>query len=62
MILAIQSMTFVGTLGLSLILLPRIGIDGVGWAWLATQTALAGWLVGHSLRPMLFARPGGREH
>jgi O-antigen/teichoic acid export membrane protein len=54
MVLGIQGGTFAGTLGLSLLLLPRVGIDGVGWAWLATQTAIALWLLGRSLRPVLF--------
>jgi len=57
MVLGIQSATFVGTLGVSFVLLPRIGIVGVGWAWLATQTAIAAWLLARSLRQILSAQP-----
>jgi O-antigen/teichoic acid export membrane protein len=42
------------TIALSLVLLPRIGIDGVGWAWLAGQAAVAAWLLAGYLRPVFF--------
>jgi hypothetical protein len=43
-------------LALGLVLLPRIGIVGIGVAWLATQTAVAVWLMLGSLRPVLRGR------
>jgi O-antigen/teichoic acid export membrane protein len=39
--------------GLSLVLVPRHGLAGVGWAWLIGETALAALLVAAHLRPML---------
>jgi hypothetical protein len=44
-IIAIQGAICVLTLGLSHLLLPRYGIDGVGGAWLAAQTLAAAWIV-----------------
>jgi O-antigen/teichoic acid export membrane protein len=41
------------TLGLSILLLPRLGIEGVGVASLTSQMAVAGWLLTGVLRPVL---------
>jgi O-antigen/teichoic acid export membrane protein len=41
-------------LGLSIILLPRLGIAGVGVAWLCSQTAVALWVGFAFLRPLLW--------
>lgn len=37
---------------LSILLLPRLGVTGVGWAWLAVQTGLAVVLLATRLRPV----------
>jgi O-antigen/teichoic acid export membrane protein len=47
------------TVGLSVFLLPRIGINGVGWAWLIGQVTVAAWLLATRLRPVFFARQPG---
>jgi O-antigen/teichoic acid export membrane protein len=44
------------TIGLSLLLLPRIGIDGVGAAVLTAQLAVAVLALAGPLRPVYFAR------
>jgi O-antigen/teichoic acid export membrane protein len=49
--LLIPAATAVLMLVLSVILLPPLGIDGVGWATLAAQVAVAIWLLGGVLRP-----------
>jgi O-antigen/teichoic acid export membrane protein len=52
-ILSVQVFLTVVTLGLSIVLLPQLGIVGVGVAWLAANGAVAvvvGWL---ELRPLL---------
>ena len=46
-------------IGLSAVLLETIGIDGVGIAWTATQSAIAVVLLATLLRPVLFE--GGRD-
>ena len=43
-------------LGLSLLLLPSLGIEGVGVAWLVSQAVVAAWLFVAILRPVLFAQ------
>ncbi|HZO95753.1 MAG TPA: hypothetical protein VFB42_00120 [Gaiellaceae bacterium] len=45
------------TIGLSLALLPGLGIAGAGWAALAAQLAVALWLLAGPLRPVVLARP-----
>ena len=42
-------------LGLTLLLLPSLGIEGVGVAWLVSQAAVAALLLATTLRPVLFA-------
>jgi O-antigen/teichoic acid export membrane protein len=44
------------TIGLSLVLLPRVGIAGVGWASLVAQSAVALWLLAGVLRPVFFSQ------
>lgn len=44
-IIAIQAAQCIPALALSVVLVPRLGIVGVGLAWLATQTAVALWLI-----------------
>jgi O-antigen/teichoic acid export membrane protein len=44
------------TLGLSILLLPPLGIEGVGLAWLASQVAVGAWLLGGILRPVVLVR------
>ena len=48
-----QCLMAVLMLGLSALLIPHLGIDGVGWAWLISQTIVAGILVVTELRPAL---------
>ena len=38
--------------GLSVPLLPVLGVDAVGWAWLASQTLVAGIVWRTGLRPL----------
>ena len=59
MMLYVQGALCVSTLGLSLLLLPRFGIEGVGVAALVSQLAVATWLMLGILRPVLLgsARP-----
>jgi O-antigen/teichoic acid export membrane protein len=57
-VLGIQAAQCALVLGLGLLLLPRLGIEGIGVAWLASQTAVAAWLMFGILRPVLLA--GGR--
>jgi O-antigen/teichoic acid export membrane protein len=45
-------------LGLSLLLLPRMGMNGVGVAWLVSQGALAAWVLAGPLRPALTREVG----
>jgi O-antigen/teichoic acid export membrane protein len=49
-------------LGLTLLLLPSLGIEGVGVAWLVSQAAVAALLLATILRPVLFvhATPGAQ--
>jgi len=56
MALLIPGAASVLTIALTLLLLPRVGIVGVGWATLAGQLAVAGWLLAGLLRPVYFAR------
>jgi O-antigen/teichoic acid export membrane protein len=53
MVLAIQAAQFVLVIGLSLALLPEVGIDGVGIAWLGSQCTVAVGLLAGMLRPLL---------
>lgn len=54
MVLVVQGILCVLTLGLSYLLLPRLGIDGVGAASLISQSTVAGLLLVGILRPVLF--------
>jgi O-antigen/teichoic acid export membrane protein len=56
-VLVIQGTLCILTLGLSVFLLPRLGINGVGVACLASQLAVALWLLFGILRPILLLRP-----
>jgi len=56
-VLSTQGVLCVLTLGLSYTLLPRVGIEGVGAASLVSQAAVAAWLLGGILRPVLFHGP-----
>jgi glycosyltransferase involved in cell wall biosynthesis/O-antigen/teichoic acid export membrane protein len=56
MALLIPGAASVLTIGLSALLLPTFGIEGVGWASLAAQLAVAAWLLLGMLRPVLFVR------
>jgi len=47
-------------LGLTLVLLPSLGIEGVGLAWLVSQTLVAAWLLVTTLRPVLLVRATSR--
>ena len=40
-------------IGLSALLIPGMGIEGVGVAWLVSQTAVAAYLLAGVLRPLL---------
>lgn len=51
-VLWIQGAQCVVTLGLSFVLLPRLGIDGIGIAWLVSQLTLAFWIAMRILRPV----------
>lgn len=55
----IQAAEFVPLLVLSIVLLNTDGIDGVGWAFLISQSAVAVVLLVTELRPYLARRPGG---
>ena len=52
-VLVIQALLCALTLGLTVALLPPLGIEGVGIAFLASQTAVAAWLLIGILRPVL---------
>jgi O-antigen/teichoic acid export membrane protein len=54
-VLWVQAVQCFLTLGLTYLLLPRVGIDGVGIAWLVSQAVLALWLMLGILRPVLLA-------
>jgi O-antigen/teichoic acid export membrane protein len=56
-VLAIQGAQSVLLIGLSVVLLPQLGIEGVGIAWLVSQLVIAAILVAGMLRP-LFAPSG----
>jgi len=56
MVLAIQSAQCLLALGLSAALLPGHGIEGVGVAWLVSQTVVAVALLAGPLRPLLLSR------
>ena len=68
LVILIQGALCVPIVGLSLLLLPRLGIEGVGVAYLVGQTAVASWLVLGRLRPLLLpeaahaAGQGGLPH
>ena len=53
LVILIQGALCVPIVGLSLLLLPRLGIEGVGVACLVGQTAVACWLMLGRLRPLL---------
>jgi O-antigen/teichoic acid export membrane protein len=55
----IQAAEFVPLLALSIVLLNSQGIDGVGWAFLISQSAVAVVLLATTLRPYLARRPDG---
>ncbi|MEK6276832.1 MAG: hypothetical protein AABM29_02310 [Actinomycetota bacterium] len=55
-VLAVQAVQAVLVIGLSAILIPGMGIEAVGVAWLATQTAIALVLFAGILRPLLLPR------
>lgn len=52
-IVVVQAVLCVITLGLSAILLPRLGIAGAGVAWLTAQTSVAAVVLVKDLLPML---------
>jgi O-antigen/teichoic acid export membrane protein len=56
MALLIPGIGSVVSIGLSLALLPRLGIDGAGWGWLVGQLIVAAWLLAGLLRPVFFGR------
>jgi O-antigen/teichoic acid export membrane protein len=56
MALLIPGAVGVLTIGLALVLLPHVGIAGVGWASLLAQFAVALWLLAGPLRPVFLAR------
>lgn len=53
MVLAIQAAQFVFAIGLSVALVPDVGINGVGIAWLVSQCTVAVGLLAGILRPLL---------
>jgi O-antigen/teichoic acid export membrane protein len=55
-ILWLQAVQCALTLGLSYVLIGRLGIEGVGVAWLVGQIVVAVWLSAGLLRPILFTR------
>jgi O-antigen/teichoic acid export membrane protein len=59
-VLLIQAAQCVIVLGLSVVMLPSAGINGVGIAWLVSQLAVAGVLVTGMLRPILLPIHGGQ--
>jgi O-antigen/teichoic acid export membrane protein len=48
-----QCLMAVLMLGLTALLVPHLGIDGVGWAWLISQSVIAAVLLVTELRPAL---------
>jgi O-antigen/teichoic acid export membrane protein len=52
-VLGIEGARAVLVIGLSIVLLPSVGIEGVGIAWLVAQLAVAGVLLAGMLRPLL---------
>jgi O-antigen/teichoic acid export membrane protein len=54
-VLGMQAAECILAIGLSYLLLPRMGIEGVGVAWLVSQLTVAAWLTAGRLRPLLFA-------
>lgn len=63
--LTIQALQCLVTIGLSFLLLPPLGIEGVGIAWLASQLVVALWVALGIVRPVLLGRwaddsPGNR--
>ena len=59
-VLGLQAVQCVLTLGLSFVLIGRLGIEGVGVAWLVGQVVVAVWLSAGLLRPILFTRSDER--
>ncbi|CAN5556663.1 hypothetical protein BH20CHL6_BH20CHL6_06840 [soil metagenome] len=51
-IIVVQTVLLIGVLGLGTTLLPRLGINGIGVAWLVSQTVVAVALLGTRLRPV----------
>jgi len=60
-VLVIQALLCALTLGLTVALLPPLGIEGVGIAFLASQTAVAAWLLIGILRPVLLGPSHARR-
>ena len=60
LVILIQGALCVPIVGLSLLLLPRLGIEGVGVACLVGQTAVASWLLLGRLRSAPAPRGGAR--
>jgi O-antigen/teichoic acid export membrane protein len=55
-VLAVQAVQAVLVIGLSALLIPSMGIEAVGVAWLTSQTVIAIGLLGSILRPLLIPR------
>ena len=55
----VQASLAVLTLGLSYPLLDRLGVTGIGLAWLISQGAVAIVLLATELRPVLLSRGQG---
>jgi Na+-driven multidrug efflux pump len=51
-VLAIQGVQSVLLIGLSVVLLPQLGIEGVGVAWIVSQLVMAVVLLAGMLRPL----------
>jgi len=54
-----QCLMAVLMIGLCILFLPHLGIDGVGWAWLISQSLIAAVLLVTELRPALMNGAGG---
>jgi O-antigen/teichoic acid export membrane protein len=55
MAMLIPGLSSVLTVGLGVVLLPSLGIEGLGWASLVAQLTVATWLLVGMLRPLLRA-------
>jgi hypothetical protein len=58
-IVVVQAILAVLTLGLSYPLLDRLGVTGIGVAWLVSQGIVAIVLLATELRPVLLSRGQG---